>query len=191
MPKKIHKKGEKPKRNATIAQQAFIGMITNAIEVYKKECFGLLLGKKHKKHYHVTDTIAFQTAKRDYEWVNIKANRINRMNFALSHLSDEQVIGDFHSHPEGPDKLSPTDKSDLFKHLTTLTCLVSIYKTKKCEKWKFCDDKSVCGTIGSKYFVRIIAYEIDQKKKELSRIKVVCPYIRKINKLRLYKTPVC
>ena len=113
------------------------------------------------------------------------------MNYALSHLSDEQVIGDFHSHPEGPDKLSPTDKSDLFKHLTTLTCLVSIYKTKKCEKWKFCDDKSVCGTIGSKYFVRIIAYEVDQKKKELSRIKVVCPYIRKINKLRLYKTPIC
>jgi len=191
MAKKGHEKGKVPKRNATISKNAFIGMIANAIEVYKKECFGILIGTKHKKHYHVTDTIAFQTAKRDYEWVNIKAHRINRINFALSHLSDEQVIGDFHSHPEGPEKLSGADIEDLLKHITTLTCLVSIYKTKKCEKWVYCDDKSVCGSIGSKFFVRIIAYEIDHKKKSIDRIKIVCPYIKIINKLKLYKTPVC
>ena len=119
---KTHKKGTKAKRNATIAEQAFIGMVTNAIEVYKKETFGLLIGKKHKKHYHITDTIAFQTAKRDYEWVNIKGHRIKRINHALSHLTENQVIGDFHSHPEGPHKLSGADKEDLLEHMPTLTC---------------------------------------------------------------------
>ena len=186
-PVKPHKIGKGPHRNMTISSDGFAGLIAKAIEVYKKETFGLLLGRKHKKHYHVTGTYAFQTAERGYEYVNIKANRINRINYALGHVSDRMVIGDFHSHPEGPEKLSPTDRKDLLSRPTTLTCLVNIYKARKCEKWKFCEDKSICGTIGSKYFFRIIAYEINHRAKSIDRIKIVCPHLKKINQLGLYK----
>jgi len=186
-PAKSHVRGAVPHRNMTLSNDAFAGIISKAIEVYKKETFGLLLGRKHKKHYHVTGTYAFQTAERGYEFVNIKANRINRINYALGHLSNKTVVGDFHSHPEGPEKLSPTDREDLLRRPTTLTCLVNIYKTKKCEKWKFCEDKSICGTIGSKYLIRIIAYEVNHKTRSIDRIKIVCPYVRKINKLGFYK----
>jgi proteasome lid subunit RPN8/RPN11 len=187
----IHEVKSSLRRNATISQQAFVGMITNAIEVYKKETFGILLGKKHKKHYYVADTIAYQTAKRGYETVNITSNRVNRINLVLKHLTDQQVIGDFHSHPEGPEKLSPTDVADLFSGAPSLTCLVSVYKSKKCQPWKCNADYSLSGTIGTKYFVKVIAYEIRHKENSLERIKIICPYIRKLNSSELYKRPLC
>ena len=175
------------RRNATLSRQAFIDMVTNAVEVYKKESFGILLGVRHKKHYFVSDVIAYQTATNDYETVDVTSFRVNRINFALSHLTNQQVIGDYHSHPQGPDKLSATDVADLFKGTPSLTCLVSIYKSRRCEPWKRNPDHSISGGIGGKFFVRISAFEVEHKKNQLRRLKIVCPYMKRINKLKLYK----
>jgi len=178
-------------RNVTLSKQAFIGMITNSIEVYKKETFGFVLGRKHRNHYFAADTATFQSADRDYEYVNIKANKINRMNYALRHLTNYELIGDYHSHPGGPDRLSNVDVEDLLRKITRLTFLISIYKTNRCVAWEYSDDGGVVGTIGSRYLVKIKAYEIDHKERIVHEIKIVCPYIRKINKYSLYKDRFC
>lgn len=177
--------------NATLSRQAFIDMITNAVEVYKKESFGILIGVRHKKHYFVSDVIAYQMATNEYETVDVTTFRVNRINFALSHLTNQKVIGDFHSHPEGPDRLSATDVADLFKGTPTLTCLVSIYKSRKCEQWKRNPDNSISGSIGGKFFIRIAAFEVVHKKSQLRRLKIVCPYLKRINKLKLHKKALC
>jgi hypothetical protein len=66
-----------------------------------------------------------------------------------------------------------------------------LYKRRGCRKWKKCEDKSICGSIGNKYFVKIMAYEINHAKSELARLKIVCPYLKKLNTLGLYKTKFC
>ena len=178
-------------RHAFISRPAFVDLIASALEVYKKEAFGLLIGRKEGARYFISDIIPYQSATRSYEWVNMTSQRINRINFALGHLTNQEVIGDYHSHPQGPDRLSATDVSDLFKGMSGLTCLLSVYKKKSCHPWEYLDDNSIAGSIGGKYYVRIIAYDVDRKKGVVHRIKVVCPYMKSVNKLRLHRAPMC
>ena len=114
------------RRNLTLAERVLIDIVTSSIEVYKKETYGLLLGQKHKKHYMVYDVINFQTAKRGYESVNVSTLRINRVNFVLANLTSLRAIGDFHTHPDFPSRLSNPDKIDVKKSGLGLTVLVII-----------------------------------------------------------------
>ena len=178
------------KRSAFLSRQAFIDLVVSALEVYKKESFGLLIGRVGGSRYFVSDIIPYQSAQRSYEWVNMSSQRINRINFALGHLTKHEVIGDYHSHPQGPDKLSATDVSDLFKGVRGLTCLVSVYKKKSREPWRH-SDYSIMGSIGGRFFVRLMAYEVDRKGHIIHRINVVCPYMKRVNKAKLYMMPLC
>ncbi|HLD33327.1 MAG TPA: Mov34/MPN/PAD-1 family protein [Candidatus Nanoarchaeia archaeon] len=179
-------------RKVFLSRQAFVDLLVSAIEVYKKEAFGLLIGRKENKRYFISDIVPYQSAKRSYDWVNMTSQRINRINFALKHLTNQQVIGDYHSHPQGPDKLSATDVGDLFKGKTSLTILLCVYKKKSCVRWTNGDDDyALYGSVGGNYFVRMLPYEIDRKTGIIRRIKIVCPYIRRVNKQRLYSAPMC
>ena len=178
-------------RNATITEQAFVGMIVSAIEVYKKESYGALIGEKHKKHYLVTDSYTYQSATRDYSSVSILRTRQNRVSRALSLFDNSCAIGDFHSHPAGPHYLSKWDKKDLLKVCQGLTILVSLFESRKHRKWEFNTDLSISGSIGKKYFVKISAFEVIRETKKIHPIKIVCPYSRKLNQVILHRKFVC
>ena len=45
-------------------------------------------------------------------------------------------------------------------------------------------DKNLIGDIGNKYHVKIMAFEYDKRKDNVYQIKIVCPFLRKINKLK-------
>jgi hypothetical protein len=47
-----------------LSESAFMGLILSSIEVYKKECLGLLLGYKLEDRFIVEYTVAYQSAKR-------------------------------------------------------------------------------------------------------------------------------
>jgi len=178
-------------RNATITEQAFVGMVVSGIEVFKKESYGALIGEVHRKHFLVTDSYSYQTAKRDYESVSVLRTRQLRVSRSLGLFTNSCVIGDFHSHPAGPHYLSEWDKKDLLKLCQGLTVLVSIFESNKERKWEFNADLSISGSVGKRYFVKISAYEVDREKQKIHPIKIVCPYLRKFNKHRLYKHGVC
>tara|TARA_Y100000310_G_scaffold345665_1_gene467970 strand:+ start:26387 stop:26929 length:543 start_codon:yes stop_codon:yes gene_type:complete len=174
-------------RNVTISERAFVDIIASCIEVYKKETYGFLIGEKHKKHYMIYDAISFQSAKRGYESVNVSTFRINRMNYVFSHLTNLKLVGDFHSHPDFPDKLSETDKKDTKNSGLTLTLLIIPKQTKKKRHpWKI-EDNNLLGFVGNKYYVKIMAFEYDRKKNKLFQIKIVCPSLKKLNKLKTFK----
>ena len=87
---------------AYISQNAFWGLLISAVEVYKRECFGLLIGYRDRKGpeemYIVEHAVPFQSAGRKHKGVvsNPRAHkRIERFLEAIPQLS---VIGDFHSH---------------------------------------------------------------------------------------------
>ncbi len=172
------------RRNLTIAEKALIGIITSSIEIYKKELYGFLLGEKHRKHYMIYDAINFLSARRSYQFVNIPSVRINRVSYVLFHLTNLRLIGDFHSHPEGPDRLSGLDKADIKKSSLTLSVLIVVNKTKrKVHGWEI-KDKNIVGFIGNKYHIKIMAFEYDKKQDKLFHIKIVCPCLKKLNKLK-------
>lgn len=174
------------RRNVTIQELAFSEMIIASLEVYKKECFGLLLGEVHKHHYLVTDTYYFQDAKRSYDGVDVNQIRMNRVDKLLNFLSTDKVIGDFHSHPNGPMVLSGFDKYEVLHGETSLAMLVGIWPMKKEQPWKVHDDYSISGTIAGRYFVRIRAFEADKKANRIYHIRIVCRCLKKMNKLRTY-----
>ena len=174
-------------RNVTVLEQAFIGMIASAIEVYKQESFGALIGEVHKKHYLVFDSYTFQTAKRTTVSVTVKKARQERLDNALKFFTKSKVLGDFHSHPEGPHYLSKWDKDEIVKGPSLVSVLVSIYRTSRHTPWTRNEDLSISGSLAKKYFIRISAFEADKQKGRVCPIKVVCPYLRKINKLKLYE----
>ncbi|MBI2675321.1 MAG: Mov34/MPN/PAD-1 family protein [Candidatus Aenigmarchaeota archaeon] len=170
------------RRNLTLSERALIDIATACTEVYKKEAIGLLIGVKHKKHYMVRDAINFQSAIRGYEYVNVPSIRINRVNYVLSRLTDLRVVGDFHSHPDFPSRLSPTDKKDVKKGGLALTILVVLNRIKrKAHGWK-AKDKGIVGDIGNRYHMKIMAFEYDRKLEKFNKIKIVCPSLRKINR---------
>ncbi len=190
------KKSKKPKsngvviperdRNATITEQAFVGMIVSAIEVFKKESYGALIGEVHRKHYLVTDSYTYQTAKRNYESVSVLRTRQIRVSRSLGLFTNSKVIGDFHSHPSGPHFLSEWDKKDLLKLCQGLTILVSLFESNKERKWELNSDLSISGSVSKKYFVKMSAYEVDRVNQKIYPLKIVCPYLRKFNRNRLY-----
>ncbi len=116
--------------------------------------------------------------------------RVNRINYVLSHLTDFRVIGDFHSHPDYPSKLSPTDKADIKSGGMALSVLVVVRKAKrKAHRWE-AKDKTLRGFVGNRFHVEVIAFEHDRKKDRFFRIKIVCPYLRKLNRLEDMQKPM-
>ena len=178
---------EEFRRNLTITEKTLVEIIASSVEIYKKEAFGILLGEKHKKHYMAYDAISFLSAKRSYGFVNVPTIRANRVNYTLSYLTKFKIIGDFHSHPEGPDKLSGLDKSDIRNSGLGLSVLIIVTKAKKkSHNWKI-EDNNIIGFIGNKYHIKIMAFEYDKKEDKLFHLKIVCPSLKKLNKLQPIK----
>ncbi len=184
MPEKLH---TGCKSNVTLSREAFIIMVISAIETYKKETFGLLVGSAHKKHYMIRHAIPHQKAQRAYEFVNIKARDVNRINAALGCMTDQLLVGDYHAHPEGPEHLSPFDKEEFKKSGTPLAVIVIVKKTMRRHKWRRNEDMSISGSIGKVWWIKIHAYEYDKKLDRIHGIKIVCPYLFTLNMITKFK----
>ena len=82
-----------------ISANAFWALLISAIEVYKRECFGLLLGYRDGGNsYIVEHAISYQTAYRRHTSVEKNGRASKRMEKFLANLGHLSVIGDFHSH---------------------------------------------------------------------------------------------
>ncbi|PYQ25359.1 MAG: hypothetical protein DMF81_02380 [Acidobacteria bacterium] len=87
---------------AYVSQSAFWGLLISAVEVYKRECFGLLIGYRDRKgpdhRYIIEHAVPYQSAGRRHRTVvnNPRAHR--RIERFLQSIPQMSVIGDFHSH---------------------------------------------------------------------------------------------
>lgn len=163
-----------------LSKPAFISLVTSGIEVYKKESFGLLFGSRRNGNYFVKYAVNIQSAKRHYDSITIDKSRIRRINDTASGIMKHKFIGDFHSHADGPAKLSKTDVKELREMGPKTVSVLVVVHRKKGEKWKHDADRSICGPVG-KYFVRIIAFEIRHGK--LEKLKIRCPYLWNVNRM--------
>ena len=164
-----------------VSQNAFWGLLISAVEVYKRECFGLLIGyrdrKGHDEMFIVEHALPFQTAGRRHKGVvsNPRAHkRIERFLRNMPHLS---VIGDFHSHTmwgysRAASHPSATDQDGMKpEHVYVI---VSINDRLREVPWNYNDDGSLSGTTDEHYF-RLTAYTLNGAIMP-RRIPILCPY---------------
>ena len=101
-----------------ISSNAFWALLISAIEVYKRECFGLLLGYRDTNNYIVEHAISYQTANRRHTSVEKNGRASRRIEKFLANLPHLSLIGDFHSHTgwgdlKGVGNLSTQDVIDM------------------------------------------------------------------------------
>src|SRR5688572_32720426 len=82
-----------------ISANAFWALLISAIEVYKKECYGLLLGYRDNSDIYIVEhAISYQTANRTHTSVERNRRAAKRIQKFLDNIPHLSMIGDFHSH---------------------------------------------------------------------------------------------
>tara|TARA_Y100000310_G_C20701599_1_gene830455 strand:- start:6648 stop:7196 length:549 start_codon:yes stop_codon:yes gene_type:complete len=165
-----------------IRNDAFVGLISSCVEVYRKEAFGIVFGYKKGEEYVVKEILPFQTARRGYTSASLKPSKEKALNKILACMSKNSIIGDYHSHPgEVYETLSGEDVYDIVRRKRDyISLLVSIKVASRYQKWKYTKD-GLTGTVG-KYYFKIKAFEFDYDRASINQIKVECPIISKLNK---------
>lgn len=166
---------------AYISQNAFWGLLISAVEVYKRECFGLLIGHQDrqagKEMFVVDHAIPFQSAGRKHKGVVTNPRAHRRIERFLANLPQMSVIGDFHSHTmwgytRAASHPSDTDREGM--QPDNVYVILSVNDRLREVPWNYNDDGSLSGTTDDHYF-RLTAYTVTQGG-ETRRIPILCPY---------------
>ncbi|HEX3034625.1 MAG TPA: Mov34/MPN/PAD-1 family protein [Thermodesulfobacteriota bacterium] len=172
-----------------LSESAFMGLILSSIEVYKRECLGLLLGYKLEDRFIVEYSITYQSAKRMRNGVSSNHLRHTRIEKVLSRFDRLELLGDFHSHPQyglykGIPQPSPLDINDMKEG--KLYMIVAINDNERLVHWGENRDGTISGTLDNFHF-KISAYHFDGKRIRRSQIK--CPFCLAFeNKRMQYRT---
>jgi proteasome lid subunit RPN8/RPN11 len=166
---------------AYISQNAFWGLLISAVEVYKRECFGLLIGYRDRRGpdemYIVEHAVPFQSAGRKHRGVVSNPRAHRRIERFLRNIPQLSVIGDFHSHTmwgysRAGSRPSDTDLEGMTPE--NVYVIVSINDRLREVAWNYNDDGSLSGTTDDHYF-RLTAYTVTAAG-EARRTTILCPY---------------
>lgn len=166
---------------AYVSQNAFWGLLISAVEVYKRECFGLLIGYRDRKGprdmYIVEHALPYQSAGRRHKGVVSNPRAHRRIERFLGSIPQLSVIGDFHSHTmwgysRAASHPSPTDLQDMKPEHVYI--IVSVNDRLREVPWSYNDDGSLSGTTDDHYF-RLTAYTMTESG-EQRRSPILCPY---------------
>ena len=156
-----------------ISESAFWGLLVSAIEVYKKESYGLLLGHRDGNNFMVVHAVACQSAERHSTWVKAREKSYARVVNFFQQLPNLYLIGDFHSHPQHEVALSPEDTASMVKGRVYIT--VEIKDKAKDKYWSYNEDGTISGTTDN-WFIKIAAFSLDPKTKKPRMADVLCPF---------------
>jgi len=164
-----------------ISQNAFWGLLISAVEVYKRECFGLLIGYRDRKGpqemYIVEHALPFQSAGRRHKGVVSNPRAHKRIDRFLENIPQLSVIGDFHSHTmwgysRAASHPSDTDLDGMKPE--NVYVIVSVNDRLREVPWNYNDDGSLSGTTDEHHF-RLTAYTVTAAR-EPRRASILCPY---------------
>lgn len=170
-----------------LSENVFMGLILSSVEVYKKECFGLLLGYKTPQKYIVEHAIPYQSAKRGHKWIELRRDKWKIIQEVLQNFPKLDMIGDFHSHPMYRDVKADVSLSEddiLHMYPDELQVVIAINENRRSMPWASNPDQTVSGTI-SGYHIKIAAYyfpvEDNDNDKKNSKVlyaaKIFCPFV--------------
>jgi proteasome lid subunit RPN8/RPN11 len=164
-----------------ISQNAFWGLLISAVEVYKRECFGLLIGYRDRRGpeemFIVEHAVPFQSAGRRHKGVVANPRAHKRIERFLTNIPQLSVVGDFHSHTmwgysRAASHPSATDVSGMLPD--NVYVIVSVNDRLREVPWSYNDDHSLSGTTDDHHF-RLTAYTMNASR-EARRAAILCPY---------------
>jgi proteasome lid subunit RPN8/RPN11 len=156
-----------------VSESAFWGLLVSAIEVYKKESYGLLLGHRDGQNFFVAHAVACQSAERHATWVKAREKSYARVINFFQQLPTLSLIGDFHSHPEHEIAQSSEDVASMARGRVYVT--VEIRDKAKDKYWSYNEDGTISGTTDA-WFIKIAAYALDPKTRKPRLADVLCPF---------------
>lgn len=158
-----------------ISESAFWSLLLSAIEVYRRECFGILLGSYSYKEarFNIQYAISYQSARRGYSWVKQSMAADKRIREFLENLPQLELVGHFHSHSGGPLYLSETD-TQLVKP-DQIMLLIEIKEKVKFKRWRYHKDGTLSGTVGD-YAIHLASYYVPEEGERERKAKIICPY---------------
>jgi len=161
-----------------ISANAFWALLISAIEVYKRECFGLLLGYRDSNNIYIVEhAISYQTANRSHTSVEKNGRASRRIDKFLANLPHLSLIGDFHSHTgwgdlKGVGNLSTQDICDMSPD--NLYIIIVANDKRRSSAWQYNGDGTLSGTVDDYHF-RIGGYYLDENMRA-KRANIFCPY---------------
>jgi proteasome lid subunit RPN8/RPN11 len=164
--------------DAHISENAFWALLVSAIEVYKKECFGFLLGYRDSAgNYVVGHALSYQTAHRRHTSVEKNSRASKRIHKFLANLPHLSLIGDFHSHTAWGDLKSigvpsTQDVSDMMPE--QLYIIIVANDKRRNGPWQYNGDGTLSGTVDDYHF-GLGAYYLDSNGRS-KRADIYCPY---------------
>ena len=161
-----------------ISANAFWALLTSAIEVYKKECFGILLGYRDSSNIYIIEhALSYQTARRKHGSVDKNRRASKRIQSFLESIPHLSLIGDFHSHTGWGDLKGvgqPSDADIIDMKPEVLSVIIVVNDKRRSNPWQYISDGTLSGTV-DKYHYRIGAYYLDPSSK-IRRASIYCPY---------------
>lgn len=159
-----------------LSENAFIGLLVSTIEVYRRECFGILLGQSTPGRALVEFVVPYQTANRKFREVHVDLMRSQRVEEAVRSTSRWECLGDYHSHPmygtvRTTTTLSKVDRK-FFKD-ENVAIVVAINDSARKQRWHYVKGGGVSGTIDG-YNIRIAGYY--KANGNVERSPIHCPY---------------
>jgi hypothetical protein len=165
------------KTEIVLTQSGFIGIVLSSIEVFKKECLGLLVGVGSQGKIVVEHAIPFQAVS-ERKFCSVRANwrKETELRNAVPKIANLDYLGDFHSHPQfgdskGVAQLSDCDKESIEEK--KIEIVVAINSSKRRLKWTQSKGElfgSICD-----YNLRIAGF-YKNKNGEIKQLDIVCPY---------------
>lgn len=161
-----------------LSEDAFWGLLVSAIEVYKRECFGFLIGYRDANNVFIVEhALSSQSAKRYNTGIIENKRSARRIKKFLSNISPLSLVGDFHSHAGWGDmKAVPTPSDQDIRQMApnTLYIIIEVNDKRKLLPWNYNDDGTISGTTDDYYF-KIVAYYLNGISRA-KRANIFCPY---------------
>src|SRR3972149_1761487 len=143
-----------------LSEHPFIGLLVPTIEVYRRECFGTLLGHSTPDRVFVDFAVPYQTANRKFREVHIDWKRSERVEEAVRETSRGELVGDYHSHAMyGPLRATTQLSAEDQEYFTdgTVAIVAAINDISRPKRWAYRPDGVISGAING-YSIRVAAY---------------------------------
>lgn len=181
-----------------LSEQAFLGMILSAAEVYGRECYGLLFGYVLPGKTIVEGAIAYQTAERKFSTVSLYERQNRVIQRVIGQFPKHEYVGEFHSHPyfrgrAGDAGLGHDDAIGVTE--AEIQLVIAINPRRRTVRWSTNADGALSGTLADYHFA-IGGYHVRHPKgnrhgrkghgrraarPQLFRARVHCPYAVGLN----------
>jgi len=171
-----------PHIEAYLNLPAFLTIVTSAVEVFKKETIGYLIGIKGENKFVVEYAIPYQTAESGFAHATVDLKKAEKVNAILRKISEGlEYIGDFHSHTvfgASAAKVVPSRDDLVTSVIGELNIIVAVNANKRSVKWHESDRGILVGTVGD-YRIEIGGSYIAALAigKKYQRVKIRCPAI--------------